>query len=120
MIFCVSEEIPEFDGMATAEAGQPTPGYSNPEMGNTGGGGGGGNENANVAYVPPPPPQGPPTAETQPAKADESVSATANAENSNANTVDLLDTSHPAQEQSEHKKDAAIDTQVVHSINSLD
>ena len=114
MIFCVSEEIPDFDGMATAEAGQPFPGYSSPEMGSTGGGGESGD--ANVVYVPPPPP----TAETQPAKADESVSATANAENSNANTVDLLDTSPPVQRHSEETKDAAIDTQVVHSINSLD
>ena len=124
MIFCVSEEIPDFDGMAAAEAGQPTAGYSNPEMGNTGVDGGGGNGDANVVYVPPPPPPPPglPTAETQPAKAEESVSATANAENSNANTVDLLDTSPPApaQGQSEETKDAAIDTQVVHSINSLD
>ena len=67
-------------------------------------------------YVPPPPP----TAETQPAKADESVSATANAENSNANAVDLFDTSPPVQRQSEETKDVEIDTQVVHSINSLD
>jgi len=125
MIFCVSEEMSEFDLMGDSAAGQPPPGFSDSEMGNAATSGGNEDAGANVVYVPPPPPPSqeqpmPATSgvDAQPPKADEPPSAAVNA---NTNAVDLLDTPlPPQQEQSEETKDATIDTQAVRSINSID
>ena len=125
MIFCVSEDIPDFDAMGAAAAGPSSSAYSDPEVGNANVAPSGGNEqSANVVYIPPPPSQQQSTPETSGAEAQEPKPDELPTTLPSQQPVDLLDdaSSPPPQEQPEDTNDAAIDTsaQVVHSINSLD
>ena len=123
MIFCVSEDIPDFDTMGAATAGQSPSAYSDPEEGNVAPSGGN-EQSANVVYVPPPPPQQQSMPETSGAEAQEPKPDELPTTLPSQQPVDLLDdaSSPPPQEQPEDTNDALIDTnmQVVHSINSLD
>ena len=120
MIFCVSEDIPDFDAMG---AGQSPSGYSDPEVGNVAPSGGN-EQSEDVVYVPPPPPQQQSMPETSGAEAQEPKPGELPTTLPSQQPVDLLDdtSSPPPQEQPEGTNDAAIDTstQTVHSINSLD
>ena len=123
MIFCVSEDIPDFDAMGAATAGQSPSAYSDPEVGNVAPSGGN-EQSANVVYVPPPPSQQQSMPETSGAEAQEPKPDELPTTLPSQQPVDLLDdaSSPPPQEQPEDTNDASIDTntQVVHSINSLD
>ena len=123
MIFCVSEDIPDFDAMGAATAGQSPSAYSDPEVGNVAPSGGN-EQSANVVYVPPPPSQQQSMPEISEAEAQEPKPDELPTTLPSQQPVDLLDdaSSPPPQEQPEDTNDASIDTntQVVHSINSLD